>query len=119
MNNNKSLKVKSILERNIRNITLKVCNEHLIFVSINKIEITNDLSIASIYCSFFNQDQYKKNFNKLVSLEPYVRHELSQNISLYKTPVIKFVYDDRFIIDEQMDELLKKDQAEIKKIKKS
>lgn len=110
------LKVKAIIDRNLRDIISKLAQDNMIFVSINSIEITSDYSIAKVYLSFFSKDS-KKSFDKLNKFVPYVRHELSQKISLYKTPEIEFIDDQRFIIDENMDELLKEDRKDLNKIK--
>ena len=111
-------KVKAIIDRNIRSIILKVANESIGFVSVNKIEVTNDLSIAKVYISFLNRKDNNKAFDKLVRLTPYIRHELAANLSIYKTPEVRLIHDQRFIIDEIMDELLKKDKAILDKMKK-
>ncbi len=111
-------KVKAIIDRNIRDIVLSLANNKLGFISVNNVEVSNDYSIAKIYVSFLGSKDAKKSFEKLTTMAPYVRHELSQKISLYKTPEIRFVHDQRFIIDERMNELLKKDQAELDQMKK-
>lgn len=111
-------KVKAIIDRNIRDIVLKNANNEIGFVSVNKVEVTNDYSIAKVFVSFLGSKDAKKSFEKLVKMAPYIRHELAQKISLYKTPEVRFIHDERFIIDEKMNELLKKDQAELDRIKK-
>lgn len=114
----RSLKVKAIIDRNIRDIILLNGNSKIGFVSVNKIEITNDYSLAKVYVSFMNAENREESFQRLVRMAPHFRHELAQKLSLYKTPNIRFVLDDRFIIDEKMNELLKKDSVNLKKIKK-
>lgn len=111
------LRIKALIDRNIRDIVLKNANNKIGFVSVNKVEVTNDLGIAKVYVSFMGAKNGRDSFKKMVTMAPYLRHELAQNISLYKTPEIRFIHDERFIIDEKMDELLKKDQVEIDKIK--
>ena len=113
------LKVKAIIDRNLRDIILKLSNSKIGFISVNKVEVTNDLSIAKVYVSFLNEADKNKSFEKLEKMTPYIRHELSQKISLYKTPEIRLVFDERFIIDQKMDELLKKDQDKLDKMKKN
>lgn len=111
-------KIKAIIDRNIRDIVLKNANSKIGFVSVNKVEVTNDYSIAKVYVSFLGSKDANKSFDKLVQMAPYLRHELAQKISLYKTPEIRFIHDQRFIIDEKMNELLKKDQVELDQMKK-
>ncbi|MCQ2753082.1 MAG: 30S ribosome-binding factor RbfA [Bacilli bacterium] len=111
-------RIKAMIDRDIRDIVLKAANAKIGFVSVNKIEVTNDYSFAKVYVSFLNAKDQKKSFAKLTQMAPYFRHELAQKISLYKTPEIRFIYDERFIIDEKMDELLKKDEQALKKMKR-
>ena len=111
-------RVKAIIDRNIRDIVLKNANNKIGFVSINKIEVSNDYSVAKVFVSFLGSKDANKSFEKLTQMAPFIRHELAQKISLYKTPEVRFIHDQRFIIDEKMDELLKKDQAELDRIKK-
>lgn len=114
----RKLKVKAIIDRNIRDIILFNANNKIGFVSVNKIEVTNDFSYATIYVSFMGSKDSKKSFDKLVTMAPYLRHELAGKLSIYKTPELRFVLDDRFIVDEKMDQLLKKEAKELKDIKK-
>lgn len=114
----RKLKVKAIIDRNLRDIILLNANNKIGFVSVNKIEVSNDYGVAKVYVSFLNAKDQKKSFAKLEQMAPYIRHELAQKLSLYKTPEVRFVYDDRFIVDEAMSELLKKDQAKLNQLKK-
>jgi len=112
------LKVKAIIDRNIRDIVLMNSNNKIGFVSVNKVEVSNDLSFVKVYVSFMNATNADKSFKKLEQMAPYMRHQLAEKLSIYKTPRVDFVHDERFIIDEKMKGLLEKDAAAIKKMKK-
>lgn len=112
-------KIKAIIDRNIRDIILLNTTDKIGFVSVNKVDVSNDYSVAKVYVSFLNNATQKKAFNKLVKMAPYFRHELANKLSIYKTPEIRFVLDNRFVIDAAMDALLKKDEAALKKMKKN
>ena len=99
-------RIKTIIERNIRNIVM-LNTKDLGFVSINKIEINNDLSLIKIYVSFLNENSHNL-FDFMQKKVPYFRCELANKMSLRKVPNIMFVFDDRFIVNKKMDELLKK-----------
>lgn len=103
------LKIKTIIERNIRNIVL-LDSKDINFISMNKIEINNDNSLIKIYVSFLDNDE-KQLQKKLIFLKkkvPDFRSKLAKKISLYKTPDILFILDQRFIINQKINELLKK-----------
>ena len=114
----RKLKIKAIIDRNIRDIVLYNANNKIGFISVNKVEVSNDYSIAKVYVSFLNSKDKKKSFDTLVKMAPFIRHELAGKLDLYKTPEIRFIMDERFIIDDKMDALLKKDAETLKKIKK-
>jgi ribosome-binding factor A len=103
------LKIKTLIERNVRNIVL-LNTQEINFLSMNKIEINNDHSLVKIYVSFLNSDakQAQKSLHLLEKKIPYFRSELAKKMSLYKTPNISFFLDQRFVINQKMNELLKK-----------
>ncbi len=112
------LKVKAIIDRNIRDIVLKNSNNKIGFISVNKVEVSNDLSFVKVYVSFMNAEDKLKSFKKLEQMAPYMRHQLAEKLSIYKTPRVGFILDERFNIDQKMSELLEKDAKELNKIKK-
>ena len=64
-------------------------------VSITRVEVTSDLSVAKVYVSILGDDNDKKGVMKgLISAAGYLRHELGSSMDLRHTPEIHFVNDE-------------------------
>lgn len=64
-------------------------------LSIVKINVTNDLSYATVYVSAIEgREKTEESVKALKGAAGYIRHELSSRIKLRKVPEIKFVVDD-------------------------
>jgi ribosome-binding factor A len=61
-------------------------------VSIIKVEVSQDLSIAKVYVSAVGGD-IEDAIKGLKSAAGFVRHELSSRVDIRKTPAIKFLAD--------------------------
>jgi ribosome-binding factor A len=65
------------------------------FVSIVKVEVTRDLSVAKIFFSVLGNDEAKKNSLKgLESAAGFLRSELSRRMQLRYMPELRFVLDE-------------------------
>ena len=65
-----------------------------VFLSIVRVEVTNDLSYAKIYVgSLEGLEQAKKAVKGLTNASGYIRRELSSKLKLRKTPELRFIAD--------------------------
>lgn len=70
-------------------------NELLKYVSITKVVVTNDLSLATVWYTVLGNDNEKEATSKqLVNASGFLRSELAHRIDLRKTPVLRFKYDE-------------------------
>ena len=109
-NKYQKLRIKALLERKIRQFILFDIKENckICFFSINKIEINNDHSIAKIYISFFKKNNNDNYINEINKLAPKIRQQLAKEVSLFRIPKIIFFLDDRFLINEKINDILLK-----------
>ena len=64
-------------------------------VSVVAVDVTKDLSLATVYVSILGNEQAKRDAVKgLNSAKSFVRHEVSKRVQLRVTPEISFVADD-------------------------
>lgn len=64
------------------------------FLSINRVEVSNDLSYAKIYVSTFLPDnQLKKGVEGLNSAAGFLQSSIAPKMRLYKFPKFQFVVD--------------------------
>ena len=64
------------------------------FLSINRVEVTNDLAYAKVYVSTFLPDgQLKKGVDGLNSAAGFIQHEIAQKLRIRQFPKLQFHVD--------------------------
>ena len=64
-------------------------------VSITRVDISPDLQNASVYASVLGDEEAKLSTLKaLTAAAPFLRHHLSQRITLWRIPMFHFVLDE-------------------------
>lgn len=108
-NSNKVFRLQALISRNLSEIIqFDLKNPHLGFVSIPEVKVTNDLSHAKVYVSFFNQNQVKEGMEVLNKSKGFIRTQLAKRMDTRRVPELTFVYDDTYLKAEKLDELIKK-----------
>lgn len=101
-------RVEKIIERELASILFNnVKNEKLKFVSITKVSVTKDMSIATIwYTVFGNEGEIEATKKELVDAKGYLRSELAHSLDLRKTPDLKFKYDESLAYGNKISKIL-------------
>ena len=101
-------RVEKIIERELASILFNnVKNEKLKFVSITKVSITKDMSIATIwYTVFGNEGEIEATKKELIDAKGYLRSELAHSLDLRKTPDLKFKYDESLAYGNKISKIL-------------
>ena len=88
-------RIEKIIKRELANILFDSTNNNkLKFVSITKVSLTNDLSIATIYYTVLgNSGEIESTKEDLEKAKGYLRSSLAKRIDLRKTPELRFKYD--------------------------
>ncbi len=102
-------RVAKIIERELSTILLMEAKNHLLkFVSITKVVVTNDVSLATIWYSVLGQhDEIEATKKALEDSKGFLRSELSKKLDIRKTPDLKFKYDESLAYGKRIEELLK------------
>ncbi|CAM4461020.1 MAG: 30S ribosome-binding factor [Legionellaceae bacterium] len=67
---------------------------HLKQITITRVEVTRDLTLAKIYFSFFNEDDDEKEKTKCLNKAGnFLRYHLANRIELRITPQLRFIFD--------------------------
>ena len=90
-----------ILQKEIR-------DERLSMVTVNKVEVSNDMSYAKVFVSFLDEKTWKTQLAVLHELTTYIRKLLASQIKMRVVPEIKFLYDDSFLQGLFMNEVVTK-----------
>ena len=80
-----------------------------ILISVTKVHVTADLSVAKVYVSIFPNDKAKELYKGIKSNTPLIRHELAQRTKnqLRRMPQLEFFLDDSLEYIDGIDKSLK------------
>jgi len=84
-------------------------------ISVTKVSVTTDLSIAKAYISIFPNKEVDVIMEALAKNEPQIKHELAQRTrhQLRRVPELTFYLDDSLDYIENIEESLKGDENPI------
>lgn len=101
-------RIEKMIERELAVILNESAKNALLkFVSVTKVTVTNDLSLATVwYTVFGNQNEIEATSKQLVSAAGYLRSELAHRIDLRKTPELRFKYDESLAYGNKIDAIL-------------
>lgn len=105
----KQERLEKILEREISNIIrTEVKDDRLKFVTITKVSLTNDLSIATVYYTVIGTDDQKITTSEnLLDAKGFIKSSLSKKLEIRKTPDLKFKYDESLEYGDRIEQILK------------
>ena len=87
-----------------------------VIISVSKVNVTADLSIAKVYLSIFPNKEAAELLIGIRSNTPLIRHELAQRTKnqLRRMPNLEFFIDDSLEYIERIDQSLKREEDPIK-----
>ncbi len=87
-----------------------------VIISVSKVNVTADLSIAKVYLSIFPNKEAEELLKGIRSNTPLIRHELAQRTKnqLRRMPNLEFFIDDSLEYIERIDKSLKGEENPIK-----
>ena len=102
-------RLEKIIEREIGSfLLLEAKDERLKFVTITKVRLTNDLSIATVYFTVIGNDtQRQSTAQNFEDAKGMIRGHLGKVLEIRKIPELRFKYDESFEYGEQIENILK------------
>ncbi|MCB0398504.1 MAG: 30S ribosome-binding factor RbfA [Winogradskyella sp.] len=99
MESNRQKKIAGILQQDLAEILQRAASSgglKGVIISVSKVNVTVDLSIAKVYLSIFPNKEAKELLDGIRSNKPLIRHELSQRTrhQLRRMPQLEFFIDD-------------------------
>ena len=112
-------KIGSVLQRDLVEVLQGAATHgglRGILISVSKVKVTVDLSVAKVYLSIFPNDKSKELLEGIKSNTPLIRHELAQRTKnqLRRMPNLEFFVDDSLEYIDQIDKSLKGKENPIK-----
>ncbi|HLV51940.1 MAG TPA: 30S ribosome-binding factor RbfA [Flavobacterium sp.] len=86
-----------------------------LIISVSKVVVTSDLSIAKVYLSIFPTGKGSELLKGIQSNAPLIKHDLAQRVKnqLRKVPSLMFYVDDSLDYIEKIDDALKGEENPI------
>ncbi len=112
-------KIGSVLQRDLVEVLQNAATQgglHGVLISVSKVKVSVDLSIAKVYLSIFPNDKAKTLMEGITSNAPLIKHELSQRTKnqLRRMPNLQFFIDDSLEYIDQIEKSLKGEEDPIK-----
>ncbi len=111
METNRQKKIGSVLQKDLVDILQGEVRKNGItnlVISVSKVAVTTDLSIAKVFLSIFPQDKAEEILEAIKSNTPLIKHDLAQRVKqqLRKVPNLIFYIDDSLDYIEKIDNAL-------------
>lgn len=92
-------KIGGILQQDLAKVLQKAATDgglRGVIISVSKVNVTTDLSVAKVYLSIFPNKEAKPLLEGIKSNKPLIRHELAQltRHQLRRMPQLEFFIDD-------------------------
>lgn len=115
-----SIKIDRINHSMIREISYilerEVKDQHIKFVTITDVRVTNDLSFAKVYFTILNEEHKKETLKALRQASGFIRSKLCERIDIRHMPELEFVYDESIaygkLIEDKIKEIHEKEIEE-------
>ena len=118
METNRQKKIGGVLQKDLVDILQGEVRKNGVtnlVISVSKVIVTTDLSIAKVYLSVFPQDKAPALLEAIKSNSQLIKHDLSQRVKLQlrKVPNLSFFIDDSLDYIEKIDSALHKKENPI------
>ncbi|UNY99757.1 30S ribosome-binding factor RbfA [Zhouia spongiae] len=112
MESHRQKKIAGVIQKDLADILQRAINDSGLrgtLISVTKVKVTVDLSIAKVYLSIFPNTNNKEILADIRVIQPKVKHELSQRTKnqLRRIPELEFFIDDSLEYIDQIDRSLK------------
>ena len=112
METTRQKKVSKLLQKDVAEILqtkVKKEGNYGILLSVTKVSVTVDFSVAKVFLSVFPSEMSKQILDEVVKMSSRIRHEVAQKAKkqLRKVPELLFFLDDSLDYIEKIEESLK------------
>jgi len=118
METNRQKKIGGVIQKDLVDILQGEIRKNGVtnlIISVSKVLVTSDLSVATVHLSIFPQEKAKETLVAIKSNSTLIKHDLSQRVRLQlrKVPNLVFFIDDSLDYIEKIDNALKKQENPI------
>ena len=118
MESNRQKKIAGIIQKDLVDVLQRAASEgglSGVIISVTKVNVTVDLSIAKVYLSIFPNKNAEELLKGIRSNTPLIRHELAQRTrhQLRRMPTLEFFIDDSLEYIDNIERSLKGEENPI------
>jgi ribosome-binding factor A len=118
METNRQKKIGGVIQKDLVDILQGEVRKNGItnlIISVSKVVVTTDLSVATVHLSIFPQEKAKETLAGIKANSTLIKHDLSQRVRLQlrKVPNLVFFIDDSLDYIEKIDNALKNQENPI------
>ncbi|MCM4172467.1 30S ribosome-binding factor RbfA [Arenibacter sp. TNZ] len=119
METQRQKKIGGVIQKDIADILQRAATDGGLkgtLMSVSKVSVTSDLSIAKIYVSIFPSTKGKELMDGIKSNQPLIKHELAQRTrnQLRRVPELLFFLDDSLEYIDGIEKSLKGEENPVK-----
>jgi ribosome-binding factor A len=82
-------------------------------VTVTRAKVTADLSLARVYWTILGDaNERKKTAKALARVAGFVRHVLSERLTLRRSPEVKFIFDESVAAQDRIEQIIQEIHAE-------
>ena len=112
MESNRQKKIASVLQSDLVDVLQRAATQggmYGVIISVSKVNVTVDLSIAKVYLSIFPNAKAQELIKGIRSNAPIIKHEIAQRTrhQLRRMPQLEFFIDDSLEYIDQIEKSLK------------
>jgi len=118
MESNRQRKIASVLQSDLVDVLQRAATQggmYGVIISVSKVNVTVDLSIAKVYLSIFPNGKAQELIEGIRSNAPLIKHEIAQRTrnQLRRMPELEFFIDDSLEYIDQIEKSLKGEEDPI------
>ncbi len=118
METQRQKKIAGVIQKDLAEILQRAATDggfQGTIISVSKVSVTTDLSIAKVYVSIFPQSQVPSIMDGIVNNSSFIRHELAKRTKdqLRRVPELTFFHDDSLDYIENIDKSLQEGENPI------
>ncbi|MFT4674138.1 MAG: ribosome-binding factor A [Patiriisocius sp.] len=115
---NRQKKIAGVLQEDLANVLqnkLREAGQSGILISVSKVSVTTDLSIAKVFVSVFPSTNAREITAELNAIKPKIKHEIAQltKHQLRRMPELTFYNDDSLDYIEKIEDAVKGEENPI------
>ncbi|WP_457617121.1 30S ribosome-binding factor RbfA [Lutibacter sp.] len=111
METNRQKKIAGVLQKDLAEVLQNAARDGMkgVIISVTKVSVTTDLSIAKVYISIFPQNKRDELIEGIRYNSSLIKHELAKRTKnqLRRMPELQFFVDDTLDYIEEIDSALK------------